>query len=232
MLGNLRRTDALLAVVDGFSGTGDPATDRASLELELLVADRDHVERRLERVRTQAKSGDPKLKEEVAALERVLAHLDGEQPLSDYPAALPAELEPLTTKPLIVIENGPGGVDLKLGDQAALVDGGSYFIRVRNAASKGSYDSGGLEQGDDVGTAGCVTKTNEREGGVATDHRGWILEHLEERFVKGGAGGVLAHDPRVSIAHFFDWVRGEANEFGIPARGGRVVARDALADLH
>ena len=119
LLGNLGRTDALLAVVDGFSGTGDPATDRASLELELLVADRDHVERRLERVRTQAKSGDPKLKEEVAALERVLAHLDGEQPLSDYPAALPAELEPLTTKPLIVIENGPGGVDLKLEAELA-----------------------------------------------------------------------------------------------------------------
>ena len=72
LLGNLRRTDALLAVVDGFSGTGDPATDRASLQLELLVADRDHVGRRLERVQTQAKSGDPKLKEEVAALERVL----------------------------------------------------------------------------------------------------------------------------------------------------------------
>ena len=119
LLGNLRRTDALLAVIDGFSGTGDPATDRASLELELLVADRDHVERRLERVQTQAKSGDPKLKEEVGALERVLAHLDLEQPLSDYPAALPAELEPLTTKPLIVIENGPGGVDLKLEAELA-----------------------------------------------------------------------------------------------------------------
>jgi ribosome-binding ATPase YchF (GTP1/OBG family) len=119
LLGNLRRTDALLAVLDGFSGTGDPAADRASLELELLVADRDHVERRLERVRTQAKSGDPKLKEEVAALERVLAYLDLEQPLSDYPAALPAELEPLTTKPLVVIENGPEGIDLKLEAELA-----------------------------------------------------------------------------------------------------------------
>ena len=36
------------------------------LRLELLVADRDHVERRLERVRQQAKSGDPKLRKEVA----------------------------------------------------------------------------------------------------------------------------------------------------------------------
>src|SRR5437588_2278802 len=119
LLGNLRRTEALLGVVDGFSGTGDPAADRSSLELELLVADRDHVERRLERVQTQAKSGDPKLKEEVSALERVLAHLESEQPLSDYPGELPAELEPLTTKPLIVFENGPAGIDLKLEAELA-----------------------------------------------------------------------------------------------------------------
>jgi ribosome-binding ATPase YchF (GTP1/OBG family) len=114
LLGNLRKVDALLAVVDGFSGTRDPAADRESLLLELLVADRDHVEKRLERVRVQAKSGDPRLREEVTTLERLLAHLEAGRPLSDWPEELPAELEPLTTKPLIVIENGAGGIDLKL----------------------------------------------------------------------------------------------------------------------
>jgi len=120
LLGNLRRVDALLAVVDGFSGTRDPAADRESLLLELLVADRDHVEKRLERVRTQAKSGDPRLRDEVATLERLLAHLEAGRPLSEWPTELPAELEPLTTKPLVVIENGPGGIDLKL--EAELVE--------------------------------------------------------------------------------------------------------------
>ena len=119
LLGNLRQVDALLAVVDGFSGTRDPAADRTSLELELLVADRDHVEKRLERVRSQAKSGDPKLREEVAALERVLAHLEAERPLSEWPEELPPELEPLTTKPLVTIENGLGGIDLKLEAELA-----------------------------------------------------------------------------------------------------------------
>ena len=114
MLGNLRKMDALLGVVDGFSGTRDPDADRESLALELLIADRDHVERRLERVRSQAKSGDPRLKEEVASLERALAHLEAGRPLSDYGEALPPELEPLTTKPLVVVVNGPGGSDLKL----------------------------------------------------------------------------------------------------------------------
>ena len=119
LLGNLRQVDALLAVVDGFSGTRDPDTDRASLELELIVADRDHVEKRLERVRTQAKSGDPQLKYEVEALEGVLAHLEAERPLSEWAGELPGELEPLTTKPLVAIENGPGGIDLKLEAELA-----------------------------------------------------------------------------------------------------------------
>jgi ribosome-binding ATPase YchF (GTP1/OBG family) len=114
MLGNLRKMDALLGVVDGFSGTRDPEVDRESLALELLIADRDHVERRLERVRSQAKSGDPRLKEEVASLERALAHLEAGRPLSEYGEPVPPELEPLTTKPLVAIENGPGGSDLKL----------------------------------------------------------------------------------------------------------------------
>ena len=67
LLGNLRQVDALLVVLDGFSGTHVPADDLETLKLELLVADRDHVERRLERVAKQAKSGDAKLKREVGA---------------------------------------------------------------------------------------------------------------------------------------------------------------------
>ena len=63
LLGNLRQVDALLVVLDGFSGTRVPADDLETLKLELLVADRDHVERRLERVAKQAKSGDATLQE-------------------------------------------------------------------------------------------------------------------------------------------------------------------------
>ena len=114
LLGNLRQVDALLVVLDGFSGTRIPADDLETLRLELLVADRDHVERRLDRVGKQAKSGDPKLKQEAAGLERILAHIDAGATLADPPGALPAELEPLTTKPLIAVENGPAGIDLKL----------------------------------------------------------------------------------------------------------------------
>jgi hypothetical protein len=122
LLGNLRKVDALLAVLDGFSPNADPDADLATLRLELLVADREHVERRRERVAKQAKSGDQALKAEVAELERVLAHLDAEKPLSEYPGELSPELEPLTTKPLVVIVNGPEGIDAKLEAELAELD--------------------------------------------------------------------------------------------------------------
>ena len=122
LLGNLRQVDALLVVLDGFSPGADPAGDLETLRLELLIADRDHVERRVERVEKQAKSGDPKLRVEVEELGKVLAHIDAEQPLSEYPGGLPPEFEPLTTKPLLAVENGPGGIDLALEAELAELD--------------------------------------------------------------------------------------------------------------
>jgi ribosome-binding ATPase YchF (GTP1/OBG family) len=119
LLGNLRQVDALLVVLDGFSGTRVPEDDLETLRLELLVADRDHVERRLERVSKQAKSGEARLRAEVAELARILAQLDAGKTLGDWPDDLPEELEPLTTKPLLAVVNGPDGVDLKLEAELA-----------------------------------------------------------------------------------------------------------------
>jgi ribosome-binding ATPase len=133
LLGNLRQVDALLVVLDGFSGTRVPADDLETLKLELLVADRDHVERRLERVGKRAKSGDARLKAEAADLERLLAHLDAGQSLTEWEGELPLELEPLTTKPLLEVVNGADAIDLQLEaelaelspDEAAEFRGGS-----------------------------------------------------------------------------------------------------------
>jgi ribosome-binding ATPase len=123
LLGNLRQVDALLVVLDGFSGTRVPSDDLETLRLELLVADRDHVARRLERVGKQAKSGDPQLKKEVAELERLLVHVDAGASLADWLEELAPELEPLATKPLLAVENGPNGIDLKLEAELAELSG-------------------------------------------------------------------------------------------------------------
>ena len=132
-LGGVRRSDALLGVVRD-------AADLTSLELELLVADRDHVERRLERVRKEAKSGDPKLRSEAQLLERLIAHIDDERAVRDWPGELPAELEPLTAKPLIPIVNGPGGVDLALEAE----------LRDLSAEEAAEYRNGGSSTLEDV----------------------------------------------------------------------------------
>src|SRR5206468_8924607 len=160
LLGNLRQVDALVVVLDDWSGTRDPADDLAVLQLELLVDDRDHVAGRLERVEKQAKSGDPKLRAEVGQLRIVLAHADAGAPLSDYPADLPGELEPLTTKPLIAVENGPNGIDLvleaelaELSDEEAVAfrDGGSSALeevvrRLRDALDLVTFFTAGEKE--------------------------------------------------------------------------------------
>ena len=115
LLGNLRQVDALLIVVR------EP-DQLEELGLELLVADRDHIERRLERVRQQAKSGDPKLRKEVGDLELLLAHVETGGTVADYAGELPPELDTLTTKPVVVVENGPAGIDLKLEAELSELD--------------------------------------------------------------------------------------------------------------
>src|SRR5215210_545611 len=119
LLGGLRQVDAILAVADAFSPGADAKRALETLDLELLVADRDHVERRLERVAKQAKSGDTALRREVEQLQALLAHLESGKRLRDWAGELPPELEPLTTKPLIALENGLAGIDLQLESELA-----------------------------------------------------------------------------------------------------------------
>jgi len=120
VLGELRKADALVAVLRNFGPEADTAHDLETIDLELVVADRDHVEKRLERVRTMAKSGEPRVRDEAVELEHVLAHVEGGHSLRTYDRPLPPELAPLTTKPLVqVVNGGDGGFDLKLEAELA-----------------------------------------------------------------------------------------------------------------
>ena len=168
LLGNLRQVDALLVVLDGFSGTRVPADDLETLRLELLVADRDHVERRLERVGKQAKSGDLKLRQEVSELERVLAHVDAGGTLADWSGELPDGLDPLTTKPLLAVENGPGGIDLKL--EAELAELGDEAGEFREGAS--ALEEVVRRLSDELGLISFFTAGDK-------ETRAWTLRHGE-----------------------------------------------------
>ena len=86
----IRQVDALVEVVrcfdnaDIFLEPADSVRDAASFELELILADMDIVERRLERAKKNAKSGDKKYKREVEMCEALLAHLGEEKPARDF----------------------------------------------------------------------------------------------------------------------------------------------------
>jgi len=189
LLGNLRQVDAILAVLDGFSGDARPDDDLETLRLELLLADRDHVERRHERVQKEAKSGDAAKRVEAETLAALLAYLDAGKTLGDWPDTLPAELDPLTTKPLIAVENGPGGIDLKLEaelaelpeeEAAAFRDGGSSALdevagRLRDALDLITFFTAGEKE---------TRAWTLRNGETALDAAGAIHSDIARGFIR------------------------------------------------
>jgi ribosome-binding ATPase len=117
-LANIRETDAILHVVRAHDdprvvhpeGRVDPAADIETIETELLYADLEQAERRLERVSRQAKSGDRALVAEADWLRELIGAL-GEgraarslPPPKDAPGAM-RSLQPLTSKPVLYLAN-------------------------------------------------------------------------------------------------------------------------------
>ncbi len=117
-LSNIRMTDAILHVVRCFDdeniihvdGGTDPLRDIETIDIELCMADMEMVERRIDKAKKAAKSGDKKFLHEAEVLEGLLAHLDGGRPARLYDCSgedmqLIAESELLTLKPVIYAAN-------------------------------------------------------------------------------------------------------------------------------
>ena len=119
-LAKLKTVDALVHVVRGFEdpeilhpeGSVDPARDVATLDLELILADHDIVERRIDRLEKSAKRGlNPEEQREKALLtDVILPALEAEKPLREV--ELDAEDERrlrgfqlLSAKPMLVVVN-------------------------------------------------------------------------------------------------------------------------------
>ena len=83
-LSNIRTTDAIVHVVRCFDdsnvthveGSTDPLRDIDIINLELVLADVEMVERRLDKAQKAAKSGDKKLAHEAEVLQGLLDHLN------------------------------------------------------------------------------------------------------------------------------------------------------------
>jgi ribosome-binding ATPase len=167
-LAKLKGMDALVHVVRDFAdpeivhaeGSVDPARDIATLDLELILADHDLVERRLERLEKAVKRGlsDEEKRERTLLQEVVLPRLEAERPLREV------ELEPdderrlrgfqlLSAKPLLVVLN---------------VDEG----RVAEHAERG------LELGAAVKAVAVSAPIEEEIGRLASEEQGEFLAAL------------------------------------------------------
>jgi len=117
-LSHIRNVDAIVQVVRCFEnenithvdGSIDPVRDMQTIMLELILADMQTVEKRIERTKKQAKSGEAKLKSELRELEEILQGLSQEKParaldLTDEQKELCKDMFLLTIKPTIYAAN-------------------------------------------------------------------------------------------------------------------------------
>jgi ribosome-binding ATPase len=117
-LASIRETDAICHVIRAHGassvahpeGRVDPVADAELIETELLAADLEGAERRLERVTKQARSHDVDAIAERDWLERVAEALSSGRPAREVPAPEAApdalrKLAPLTAKPILYVVN-------------------------------------------------------------------------------------------------------------------------------
>lgn len=117
-LSHIREVDAIIHVVRCFEdgkilhidGLVNPIKDIQDINLELILADLEIVNKRLERVQRSLKSGDKKLLVEETLLKKLAALLEDEQPVRAYPAnaeeqTLINNFALITAKPIIYCAN-------------------------------------------------------------------------------------------------------------------------------
>jgi len=117
-LANIRETDAIVHVVRAHGdaqvvhpeGSVDPMRDVETIETELMLADLQQAERRIERVARQARGGERTVVAEHAWLQQVIESLRAGRPVREVPVpeeALGAarDLGALTSKPVLFLAN-------------------------------------------------------------------------------------------------------------------------------
>ncbi len=134
-LANIRETDAIVHVVRAHAdenvihpeGNVDVLRDVETIEAELVLADLDQAERRVDRVAKQARGGDKAAAAEEAWLREVISELQAGRPVRGVPAPEEAphaarDLGSLTAKPVLFVANvdeGSEEVPALLAEHAA-----------------------------------------------------------------------------------------------------------------
>ncbi|MBM4057576.1 MAG: redox-regulated ATPase YchF, partial [Planctomycetes bacterium] len=117
-LSQIREVDAIMQVVRCFedadvihvAGRVDPVSDMETIEIELLLADMQHLENLLPRAERAAKSTDKEARLKFEAMNKCLDHVRAERPLrtlvlSEAERAAVKEFGLLTAKPILYVAN-------------------------------------------------------------------------------------------------------------------------------
>jgi ribosome-binding ATPase len=161
-LASIRETDAICHVIRAHGASSvahpegriDPVADAELIETELLAADLEGAERRLERVTKQARSQDPEAIAERDWLERVVEALSSGRTAREVPAPEAApdalrKLAPLTAKPTLYVVNVDEGVTEPPADlvaHAAQVEAKVVVISARVEAELRELDPSEAEE--------------------------------------------------------------------------------------
>jgi GTP-binding protein YchF len=175
-LANIRETDALVHVVRAHGDEGvvhpegrvDPLADIETIETELLYADLEQAERRLERVAKTAKSGDRHAIAEAQWLRDVVEALSAGRPARTVPPPNDAAdamslLSPLTAKPVLFVANveeGSDEVPAAIAEHAAAVGAQAVAVSARLEAELSELtDADAAAMRDDLGLAESSLQT-------------------------------------------------------------------------
>ncbi len=125
-LQHIREVDAIVHLVRAFNnddivhvdGSVDPARDIEVINTELLLADLETLQKRIDKDHRLAKTGDKETKKNMEIFEGLKAHMDKGNPARTYPldAADKPRLQPLfllTNKPVLYVANSRGTDDEK-----------------------------------------------------------------------------------------------------------------------
>lgn len=117
-LSHIRSVDAIVEVLRNFEnsdithveGSIDPLRDKSIIQLELVMADMDTVDKHLVNTQKQAKSGDKQMQKKAEILQKILKHLEDGQlvntlELTTEEQELIKDVDTLTSKPIIYVEN-------------------------------------------------------------------------------------------------------------------------------
>ena len=137
-LGNIRETDAIIHVIRCFAddnivhvhGGVNPVRDKEIIDTELLLKDLEGLEKRIDKQRRAAKSGDKTAQKQVTMMERLQTHIEAGKAVRAF-AALDEEeknwlqeFQLLTAKPVLYACNV---------DEKSILNGNEYVDQLRKS---------------------------------------------------------------------------------------------------